>query len=191
MVTLVSRMHSDCRFGEGGDSVRRSTVAGAPVAARPWLAVLSADKTSLRPSKLPRSVRRRASPLAKIIFALLINFRRGGDSKLTASVHLCDFRTAEPLKNIAKLFESLPASKAVCSLSPHNENIALRACFPNSERGRFELPIPCGMPVFETGAFDHSATSPSGNHNGCPGHALNKTSQNDLSLHKVPHFLLC
>src|SRR3989344_2980099 len=29
-----------------------------------------------------------------------------------------------------------------------------------SERGRFELPIPCGMPVFETGAFDHSATSP-------------------------------
>jgi hypothetical protein len=29
-----------------------------------------------------------------------------------------------------------------------------------AERGRFELPVPCGTPVFETGAFDHSATSP-------------------------------
>src|SRR5579863_4348529 len=29
-----------------------------------------------------------------------------------------------------------------------------------AERERFELSIPCGMPVFETGALDHSATSP-------------------------------
>src|SRR3989344_5719929 len=51
----------------------------------------------------------------------------------------------------------------------HNANIIPRSlvnnpCFihyPIAERGRFELPIPCGMPVFETGAFDHSATSPS------------------------------
>ena len=26
--------------------------------------------------------------------------------------------------------------------------------------GGFEPPMPCGMPVFETGAFNHSATSP-------------------------------
>ena len=26
--------------------------------------------------------------------------------------------------------------------------------------GGFGPPIPCGMPVFETGAFNHSATSP-------------------------------
>jgi hypothetical protein len=29
-----------------------------------------------------------------------------------------------------------------------------------AERGRFELPIPEGITVFETAAFDHSATSP-------------------------------
>ena len=29
-----------------------------------------------------------------------------------------------------------------------------------AEAVRFELTIPCGMPVFETGALDHSATLP-------------------------------
>ena len=29
-----------------------------------------------------------------------------------------------------------------------------------AERVRFELTMPCGMPVFETGALDHSATPP-------------------------------
>ena len=29
-----------------------------------------------------------------------------------------------------------------------------------AEMGGFEPPIPCGMPVFETGALNHSATSP-------------------------------
>ena len=29
-----------------------------------------------------------------------------------------------------------------------------------AERGRFELPVPCGTPVFKTGAIGHSATSP-------------------------------
>lgn len=29
-----------------------------------------------------------------------------------------------------------------------------------AEMGGFEPPIPYGMPVFETGAFNHSATSP-------------------------------
>ena len=32
---------------------------------------------------------------------------------------------------------------------------------PKAEVGGFEPPIPCGMPVFETGAFNHSATPPS------------------------------
>jgi hypothetical protein len=29
-----------------------------------------------------------------------------------------------------------------------------------AEREGFEPPVPCGTPDFESGAFDHSATSP-------------------------------
>ena len=36
----------------------------------------------------------------------------------------------------------------------------LFACFP-AEAVRFELTNPCGLPVFKTGAIDHSATLPS------------------------------
>jgi len=51
-----------------------------------------------------------------------VNLRE--DSKLTASVHLCDLLTAEPLINIAKLFESLTECAQAHSSSPHNENNA-------------------------------------------------------------------
>ena len=30
----------------------------------------------------------------------------------------------------------------------------------NAEKEGFEPPVPCGTPVFKTGAFDHSAISP-------------------------------
>ncbi len=33
-------------------------------------------------------------------------------------------------------------------------------CSLNTERGGFEPPVPCGTPVFETGTFGHSVTSP-------------------------------
>jgi hypothetical protein len=46
--------------------------------------------------------------------------------------------------------ETEPLAKAV----PSWENLKV------AEREGFEPPVPCGTPDFESGAFDHSATSP-------------------------------
>jgi hypothetical protein len=46
--------------------------------------------------------------------------------------------------------EMVPLAKAV----PNSENMKV------AEREGFEPPVPCGTPDFESGAIDHSATSP-------------------------------
>ena len=55
-------------------------------------------------------------------------WRRVRDSKLTASVHLCDFLTAKPLEHIAKVFEFLTRS-AQALRYPLAKHTSLRSSF--------------------------------------------------------------
>ena len=106
------------------------------------------------------------------------------DSKLTASVHLCDWegpgrdsvrnnflavarKFSRPWRaptraraGPAAPFESL-TKRAPHASPPANKKGALRRSFLSWRRGRDSNPrYLVSMPVFETGAFDHSATSP-------------------------------
>jgi hypothetical protein len=51
------------------------------------------------------------------------------------------------------------------SYFPHERSCGFHL-FPTAERVRFELTVPEGTTVFETAAFDHSATSPNRPHFG-------------------------
>ena len=87
------------------------------------------------------------------------SLRRGGDSVLTEPVQVSYFLGAKLLENILDLFES-PSQRAQarCS-SPQLIRCAHFVC------GEGEIRTPetlASLPLFESGAFNHSATSPDG-----------------------------
>lgn len=52
--------------------------------------------------------------------------------------------------------------KSTCGASKSDDDRSVNGLCRLAERAGFEPAIPCGIPDFESGAFDHSATSPQG-----------------------------
>ena len=121
--------------------------------------------SSLRSGFAPSAFR--ISPLlsqnirAKCIRIRLFVLRRGGEREYAFDPYRistpCGF--SSQIRKTLTRFSNLPRPAPSRTPLRKNKNHQ-KAAFIFAERGRFELPIPFGMPVFETGRFNHSRTSP-------------------------------